>query len=122
MPFGLCNGPSVFQRFINFIFKDLIRQHRLLVYIDYLLIATDNIPEHLEVLSNVFDLAVRNLLEFRIDKCSFLQNEIIYLGYVVNDYGIQPNPLNVQAVVDYPIPDDNKKLHRFLGDLYHRFL
>jgi len=31
MPFGICNGPSVFQRFVNNIFKDLIKQKRIIV-------------------------------------------------------------------------------------------
>lgn len=26
IPFGLCNSPSVFQRFINAIFRDLVKQ------------------------------------------------------------------------------------------------
>ena len=34
VPFGFCNSPAVFQRYITFIFKDLIREGSVLVYLD----------------------------------------------------------------------------------------
>lgn len=33
MPFGLCNAPAVFQKFINAVFRDLIRKKIVMVYI-----------------------------------------------------------------------------------------
>lgn len=50
MPFGLTNAPRVFQRFIYNIFSDLIRQDKVLLYIDDILIATKDIDEHVEIL------------------------------------------------------------------------
>jgi hypothetical protein len=44
-----------------------------------------------------------------------LQNKINYLGYVINYYGITPNPKNVQGVVDFPIPQNHKQIQQFLG-------
>jgi len=38
VPFGLCNSPSVFQRFINNIFKNAIREKIVLTYLDDLII------------------------------------------------------------------------------------
>jgi len=86
MPFGLTNAPRVFQRFIHTIFDTLIREHKLLVYLDDILIATKDIDEHLAVLSELFELAGKNQLQFRLDKCYFLQTEIKYLGYHVNQH------------------------------------
>lgn len=40
LPFGYCNSPSAFMRFIETVFKDLIRAGRLLVYLDDLLISS----------------------------------------------------------------------------------
>lgn len=36
--FGLCNSPSVFQRYINAIFKDLMRDKIMLIYMDDLIV------------------------------------------------------------------------------------
>ena len=46
MPFGLTNVPRVFQRFIYSILKPLIRQRNVLLYLDYILIATETMDEH----------------------------------------------------------------------------
>ena len=80
MLFGLTDAPRVFQRYINTIFSDLIRKGQVLIYLDDILIATDVVEEHLNILRNVFKLARRYNLEFRLDKCSFLYKQITYLG------------------------------------------
>lgn len=108
MPFGLCNAPSVFQRYINEIFRDLVREKKVLIYLDDILIATDGVSEHLEILEKVFTCTVENLLELRIDKCSFLKQQIVYLGYLIDMHGIRPDPANVESVVNYPVPRDAK--------------
>ena len=33
VPFGLCNSPPVFQRYVQYIFRDLIRLKLMLIYI-----------------------------------------------------------------------------------------
>jgi len=37
-PFGLCNSPAVFQRFINVVFRELIAKRIVLTYLDDLII------------------------------------------------------------------------------------
>lgn len=65
-----------------------------------------------------------NLLELRLDKCSFLMTKIVYLGYEVSSEGIKPNPENIRAVQEYPVPDSAKKVQRFLGlaSYFRRFI
>ncbi|GFU45146.1 retrovirus-related Pol polyprotein from transposon 17.6 [Trichonephila clavipes] len=45
VPFGLSNSPSVFQRFIYTVFRKLIRDNILIVYMDDLLIPSQNEAE-----------------------------------------------------------------------------
>jgi len=42
VPFGLCNSPAVFQRFINTVFRDLIQEKTVLAYMDDLIIPSAN--------------------------------------------------------------------------------
>lgn len=42
VPFGLRNSPSVFQRFVNIVFRDLIRQKLVLIYMNDLIILSEN--------------------------------------------------------------------------------
>ncbi|KAK9722218.1 Rab-GTPase-TBC domain [Popillia japonica] len=124
MPFGICNGPSVFSRYINKIFKDLIKEKKITIYLDDILIATEDIPEHLEILKRVLRIMSQNLLELRQDKCSFMRRNTIYLGYLIDNQGIKPDPENVRAVREYPIPDTAQKVRRFLGlaSYFRRFV
>ena len=50
VPFGLCNAPLAFMRFINTIFKDLIKKGVIRIYIDDIIIATETLEEHYMVL------------------------------------------------------------------------
>lgn len=115
MPFGFCNSPSTFMRYIHLIFSDLIRSGEILIYLDDLLIATYDFESHVTILEKVFQLMVTNLLELRLEKCSFFNSEIEYLGYVVDENGVKPSPHNISAVVNFPIPKNKKELHSFLG-------
>lgn len=124
MPFGLCNSPQTFSRFIYEIFKDLIKAKKILIYLDDILIATDTIEENLEILVEAFKILTDNLLELRLDKCSFLDEEIIFLGYIVNKYGIRPSGNNISAIKNYPLPINIKQVHSFIGltSYFRRFI
>lgn len=86
MPFGLEISPSPFQRFVNEVFSDLIRQEKLAIYVDDLMIATER-----EILELVFERLVRNKLRLRLDKCRFMESEIQYFGYTISGDGIRPD-------------------------------
>lgn len=65
MPFGLKNGPSVFQRFMSEILQDLIRSKEIIVYMDDILIASKTIEAHFNHVLACFpildDLFLRSL-------------------------------------------------------------
>lgn len=50
LPFGFCDSPAEFQRRIVQILQPFIRQDRVIVYIDDILIATDTVETNLETL------------------------------------------------------------------------
>ena len=115
MPFGLRNAPSVFHRYINNIFKDLLVNDKLLIYMDDLLIATESLTEHFNILKQVLDLVKNHSLELRWDKCKFMQEEIKYLGYEITVNGVAPNNENLIAVQNFPVPTNIKLTHSFIG-------
>jgi len=115
MPFGLANGSSYFSRFIQNVFDEFIRKNEVIVYFGDIMLATETIEEHLELLSRVLKVMKNKQLEIRLDKTQFLKREVIYLGYCVNQYGIQPNPKNVSIIENYPVPQNNKELQSFIG-------
>ena len=49
MPFGLCNAPSVWQRFIDQVLQSDLEPH-VFVYLDDIVIVTQTFDKHIEVL------------------------------------------------------------------------
>lgn len=115
MPFGLKNAPSVFQRYINSLFRHLIDSNKILLYMDDIMVATDNLEDHLSVLKDVFEVIRQNGLKLRLAKCKFFLQEVDYLGYRVNSNGIKPNQENIDAVRGFPTPKNVRDVHSFLG-------
>jgi hypothetical protein len=51
----------------------------------------------------------------KLSKCDFAKREISYLGFVISDNGVFTCPRKIQAVLEWPIPANVKKLRSFLG-------
>ena len=50
-----------------------------------------------------------------MEKCVFRQPEISYLGEVVTQDGVKPDPEKIQAITDMPTPTNATELLRVLG-------
>lgn len=124
MPFGLKNGPSVFQRYINKILKPFVDAGKVIVYMDDILIASEDIDEHLALLSEVLRCVAVNGLELQLKKCKFAYSSIEYLGFVLSSEGILPGTNKLAAVQNFPLPTSAKHVHSFLGlcSFFRRFI
>lgn len=103
------------MRFINTIFKDLLKRKHILIYIDDILIATETIEEHFNILKEVFEILTKNHLQLQLAKCSFMKTKIEYLGYKISENGIQPSEKHVECITNFPIPRNVHEVHRFIG-------
>lgn len=98
MPFGLKNAPAVFQRFINDIFRDFLDEGLIIIYMDDLLLATEDMATHKRLLKEILRrLACRGLL-LNLEKCKFGYEQIEYLGYAVTAAGIRPSDCRHQKI------------------------
>jgi len=140
MPFGLTKAPATFQREINRILRTLLRMELVIdtklaidddggmvvvAYIDDILIATKGCLEnhHCQV-SKAFQLLMDNHTFVEIDKCIFNVREVPFLGFIVSGSGLQMDPENAGAIVNWPCPTNVKEVHQLLGlwNFYHRFV
>lgn len=123
MPFGLVNSPSVFQAFINDVFRDMLNRW-VIVYIDDILIFSENYPEHVQHIRTVLQRLINHQLYAKLEKCEFHQTSMSFLGYIISAEGIAMDDSKVQAVLKWPRPSTVKELQRFLGfaNFYRRFI
>jgi hypothetical protein len=121
VPFGLRNGPTVFQRFIVHIFADL---PQVFVFIDDFLIVEPDPELHMKLLQTVFQRLLDNHLIVSLDKCEFMVSKVHFLGHVLHAGGISMETDKLQAINAFPSPQTKKQLQSFLGmtNYYRQFI
>jgi hypothetical protein len=87
MPFGLMNAPSVFQAFVDEIFRDLQGQ-AVVVYIDILIYSAAR-TEHVSLVRNVLGRLLEHDLYVKAEKCLYFQLSVSFLGYHISTSGVE---------------------------------
>jgi hypothetical protein len=114
LPTGLKTAPATFQRMINMVLSSLTGT-RCFVFLDYIVIYAKSLSEHDAKLREVFGRIRKYNLKLRPDKCKFLRTEVGYLGHVITEEGVKPDPGKVEVIENFLRPDSTKKLKCFLG-------
>ncbi|GBO10971.1 Retrovirus-related Pol polyprotein from transposon 297, partial [Araneus ventricosus] len=120
MPFGLRNAAQTFQRFLD----DILRDLNCFAYLDDILIASIDHASHYRDLEQVFQRLNEKGLVLNIGKCIFEADKLSFLRCEASKDGISPSKEKVEALVNYPQPQDVSALRRFLAMLnfYRRFI
>lgn len=123
MPFGLKNAPATFQRLMNSALSGL-QGIRCFVYLDDVVCYAYDIRSHILNLRSIFQRMREFNLKLQPDKCEFLRREVCYLGHVITEQGVKPNPEKIKAVTEFPIPKSPRDIKSFLGlvSYYRRFI
>ncbi len=123
MPMGLKNAPAAFQRIVNQAMTGLLGTECFL-YLDDVIIASTDFESHLVKLRIVLQRLAQHRLLINPDKSEFAKTELLFLGHIVTDHGIKPNPEKTSALVNMPSPKDVTAVQRFLGltGYYRRFI
>jgi hypothetical protein len=124
MFFGLCNSPATFQTMMNEIFKELIDQGTVVVYMDDILIFTKTLEEHREVTGQVLQILKNNNLYLKPEKCIFEVPKVEFLGLILSENRVEMDPVKIEGVRSWPAPSSVKQLQSFLGfiNFYRRFI
>ncbi|KAI2659363.1 Transposon Tf2-8 polyprotein [Labeo rohita] len=123
MPYGLSISPSVFQTFMNEVFREFLHQF-VIVYIDDILIYSRNMAEHRQHVQQVLHKLRQYQLYLKLEKCEFHQSSVYFLGYNISAEGVHMDQKKIDAILNWPPPSNVKELQRFLGfaNFYRRFI
>lgn len=123
MPFGLCNAAQSMCRLMDRVIPHQYHD-RIFVYIDDLLVVTNDFKSHIQLLKLVAERLRKANLTINVEKSRFCLKELKYLGFVTGDGCIKVDPEKVSAIVDFPKPTTVRQIRRFMGmaGWYRRFI
>lgn len=111
LPFGIASASEVFQKALNEVFDGLAGVR---VYVEDVLIWGGTRAEHDERLRRALETAEKAGLIFNASKCRFGQQEVLFLGDIISDKDIRPNPDLVDGFLKMPRPQDKLAVQRLL--------
>jgi hypothetical protein len=120
MPMGLTTAPATFQRAMNRLFAGM---PFVQVYIDDIAIFSETKEEHMQHLRAVLEKLQGEKLCASLPKCVFFAKEMEFLGHIVSQDGLKPDPKKVDAVINWPRPRTITDVKQYVGfiNYYLRF-
>jgi len=114
MPFGLRNGPSIFQRVMQGILSPYLWLF-CLVYIDDIVVYSKSYEEHIKHLDLVLGAIEDAGITLSPSKCHLFYGSILLLGHKVSRLGLLTHLEKVNAILALNRPKKLSQLQTFLG-------
>ncbi|CDO76040.1 hypothetical protein BN946_scf184891.g3 [Trametes cinnabarina] len=124
MFFGLCNAPATFQAMMNDIFRDFLAEGWMIIYMDDILLFSDNLDDMHKHTTQVLQHLQENDLYLKGEKCEFDKQEVEFLGAIVRPGEIAMDPVKLEGLKEWQTPTTVKQVQSFLGfaNFYRRFI
>jgi len=84
-------------------------------YLDDIIVCGRSMEEHNARLHGLFEKIKEYGLKVNLTKCSFLQQEVNYLGQIISAEGRRPDPMKIESIVKMPAPKNLGELRSLLG-------
>nr|GFA04391.1 putative reverse transcriptase domain-containing protein [Tanacetum cinerariifolium] len=96
----------------------------VIVFIDDILIYSNDEKEHKEHLKAILELLKKEELYAKFSKCEFWSPKVQFLGHVIDSQGIHVDPTKIESFKDWASPKSPMKIHQFLrlAGYYRRFI
>ena len=85
------------------------------MYIDDMLVKSPTAELHIAHLSEAFQILREYNMKLNLAKCAFEVSARKFLGFIVNNRGIEANSDKIKAVLDMPSPSGIKEVQRLTG-------
>jgi hypothetical protein len=99
----------------------------MVVFIDDILIYSENEEDHAEHLKIILTRLREHMLYAKFSKCKFWLKKVLFLGHVLSKDGILINPTKVQEVLDWKAPilvheSEYARISQLLSSLHSELL
>ena len=108
-------APWAAHRVIMDMFADLIEAGKVLVHMDDLVLATETVEEHLELLEHIFKKCREYGLNINQKKSTFCQPSARVVGLILHEHGVEPDMLRYSKIFRWPTPRSRKEVRAFVG-------
>src|SRR5882724_7164762 len=99
MFFCLTNSPETFQTMMNDIFRELIDEGVVVIYMDDILIFSGQMKEeHYTIVVQVLDILHRHRLYLKAEKCTFGQPTVEYLRLILSEGHVEMDHVKVAGI------------------------
>ena len=112
--FGITNLPATFQGMMNKIMRDLINEGKVAVFVDDVLVGTDDEEGHDKIVVEVLKRLEENDLYVKPEKCSWKTNKVNFLGVVIGQGKIKMEEDKMAEVLNWSIPRTVRDVRKFL--------
>ena len=117
IPFGLRNSPAAFNRALHDILGEL---PGVITYTDDVVVGGRDQEKHDSNLRKLVQRATKAHLKFSPSKCVFRGTSLWFLGHVIKNGSISPDPQRAAPFLNFPVPSSFSELQRFVGlAVYH---
>jgi hypothetical protein len=86
-----------------------------LVYLDDVIIFSKTEEEHIKHIEEIFSLIAKSGMKLKLSKCCFFELSVLYLGHIISEEGSATDPKKIEAVKNYPVPENKQHVKSFLG-------
>ena len=118
MPFGISVALEEFQRRLN---DSLLGLNGVKTVADDTIVfaVRDSKDEAKKDHDHNFKVLLKRCLErnikYKEEKVKFKVSELKYVGHIISEEGLKPDPKKVEAIIKTATPENRQQFHRFLG-------
>ena len=112
LPFGITSAPEYFQKTMTTILEGV---EGAVCLMDDILIYGRDPEEHYRCLEIVLSKLKAAGVTLNSEKCQFAKQSIKFLGHIISQQGIKPDPTKIRAITEMSPPNNVSAVRRFMG-------
>ena len=121
--FGSTSAPAQWTRLMEAILRPYLGDF-VVIFLDDMCIFSKTAEEHVRHLNTVYRVLAKNSIYLRFGKCFFFNQRFKFLGWIIENGTLKPDPDKLKALREWPIPTSKQEVRSFTGfcNFYKRLI